>query len=114
MNILLAVDGSKNSLEAVSSLIKHANWFKEPPSVQLTYVHLPVPKVGSLAGGLSKGALDTYYTDEGEKALAGARALLDGARIPHSDAILVGQVAEKICAHATAEKCELICMARGA
>ncbi len=110
MNILLAVDGSENSLNAVSSLIAHANWFKEPPKVHLLVVHLPVPKVGAFGHGPTKEALDSYYTEEGEKALAAAKALLDTARIPHSDAILVGQVAEMICEHATQEKCELICM----
>ena len=35
MKILLAVDGSKNSLDAVASLIKHADWFSAPPAVRL-------------------------------------------------------------------------------
>lgn len=111
MNILLAVDGSKNSLDAVSSLISHANWFKDPPKVQLLFVHLPVPSVGGAFGhGPSKEALDRYYTEEGEAALATAKSLLDKARIPHADSIVVGQPAETICDHATRTECELICM----
>ncbi len=111
MNILLAVDGSKHSLNAVSSIISHANWFKEPPKVHLVFVHLPVPKVGGAFGhGPSKEALEKYYTEEGEQALAEAKKMLDAARIPHSDAILVGQPEELIAQHATDEKCELICM----
>ncbi len=110
MQILLAVDGSKNSLDAVNSLIRHADWFKMPPTVHLTYVHLPVPKVGGFAGGPSKTALANYYREEGEQALAKARKLLDKAGIPHEDAILVGPIAETIVKHAGNEKCELICM----
>jgi nucleotide-binding universal stress UspA family protein len=111
MNILLAVDGSKNSLDAVASLISHVNWFKEPPKVQLLYVHLPVPSVGGAFGhGPSKEALDRYYTEEGEAALATAKTLLDAARIPHADAILVGQPADMIVEHAKSSGCELICM----
>jgi nucleotide-binding universal stress UspA family protein len=111
MNILLAVDGSEHSLNAVSSLIAHANWFKEPPKVHLLYVHLPVPTVGGAFGhGPSKEALETYYREEGDQALAEAKKLLDAARVPHSDAILVGQPEEMISQYAADEKCELICM----
>ena len=110
MRILLAVDGSKNSLDAVSSLIEHAGWFKEAPTVCLTYVHPPVPKVGAFGGGPSKAMLANYYRDEGEAALAKARKLLDKAKIPHEIAMLVGDVAETICKHAVQEKCDLICM----
>ena len=92
MKILLAVDGSKNSLDAVSSLIEHAGWFKEPPTVCLAFVHPPVPKIGAFGGGPSKAALANYYRDEGEAALAKAKKLLDKAKIPHEDAILVGDV----------------------
>lgn len=110
MNILLAVDGSKNSLDAVSSLIKHVDWFREPPTVHLTYVHLPVPRVGAFGAGPSKEALSRYYREEGVRALAKAKKLLDKAAIPHEDAILVGPVAETLCKLATTEKCDLICM----
>ena len=110
MHILLAVDGSKHSFDAVSSLISHANWFKEPPIVHLLHVHLPVPQIGAFGHGPSKEALGRYYTEEGGKCLATAKALLDAARIPHSDAILVGSPEAMICEHAIVEKCDLICM----
>ena len=110
MHILLAVDGSKNSLHAVSSLIAHANWFKEAPKVHLLFVHLPVLRFGAFKYGPSKEDLDSYHREEGEQALAEAKTLLDTAGIPHSDAILVGQAAEMICEHAAEEKSELICM----
>jgi len=109
MNILLAVDGSKNSLDAVSSLILHVSWFKVPPTVRLLTVHLPVPTVGAF-GGPSKKALDKYYREEGEQNLAKAKKLLDKAGIPHEDAILVGKVAETICQFAADNEVELICM----
>jgi len=108
MKILLAVDGSKNSLDAVTSLIKHANWFSDPPKVRLLYVHLPVPKVGSL--GPSSTALARYYNEEGIERLAKANRLLDKANIPHVISILVGAPAETICKVAKSEKCDLICM----
>ena len=110
MKILLAVDGSKDSLGAVSSLIEHAGWFKERPKICLTYVHLPVPKIGAFGGGPSKEALANYYREEGEVALAKAVKLLDKAKIPHEDAILVGEPGATICKHAANEKCDMIYM----
>ena len=92
MNILLAVDGSKNSLDAVSSLIAHANWFREPPTVRLLTVHLPLPRIGAFGAGPSKKAIDAYYREEGGQCLAKAKKLLDKAKIPHEDMILVGPV----------------------
>lgn len=109
MNILLAVDGSKCSLEAVSSLIRHVSWFREVPTVRLLTVHLPVPKVGGL-GGPSKKMLDKYYREEGEQNLAKAQKLLDKAGIPHADKILVGPVGETICQYAANQNVDLICM----
>ena len=106
MNIVLAVDGSKNSLDAVSSLIDHVGWFKSPPTVRLVYVHLPVPKVG----GFSKKTVEKYYREEGEECLAKAKRMLDKARIPHEDMILVGQPAETICEVASEGKADLIYM----
>ena len=45
MKILLAVDGSKYSLDAADNLIAHADWYREKPVVELLTVHLPVPKL---------------------------------------------------------------------
>jgi nucleotide-binding universal stress UspA family protein len=110
MNILLAVDGSKNSLDAVASVIRHADWYAKPPTVNLLYVHLPVPKIGSIAGGPSRSSLERYYREEGEECLAKAKKLLDKSGLPYKESILVGQIAETICKQADALGCDLICM----
>ena len=109
MKILLAVDGSKNSLDAVSSLVRHVSWFREPPTVHLVTVHLPVPTVGAF-GGPSKKALDKYYREEGEQNLAKAKKLLEKAGLPYEDEILVGPVAETLCKLAADGNADLICM----
>ena len=49
MKILLAVDGSKYSLDAVNCLIEHADWYREKPDVELLTVHLPVPKLPNMS-----------------------------------------------------------------
>jgi nucleotide-binding universal stress UspA family protein len=110
MKILMAVDGSKNSLDAVSSLIRHTGWFKEMPSVALVYVHLPVPRVSMFGAGPTRAALEKYYREEGEECLAKARRLLAKSKLPCEEAILVGEVAETICGEAQKRKCDMIWM----
>ncbi len=108
MKILLAVDGSKNSLDAVRNLIGHTSWFSTKPQVLLTYVHLPVPKVGAFGMGPSKAVLEKYYREEGEAALAKAKKMLEKAKITHNLVVLVGPIAETLCKLAVDRKVDLI------
>jgi nucleotide-binding universal stress UspA family protein len=106
MKILLAVDGSKFSLDAVNCVIDHADWYRDKPSVELVTVHRPVPKLR----GINKAQLARYYQDEGESALAAAKKKLDAAGIPYNAVVLVGQVAESLVKHAKDKRCDLICI----
>ena len=108
MKILLAVDGSKNSLDAVQSLIDHAGWYREKPQVQLLTVHLPVPKLPGMGAAVGKSQIEKYYQDEGEAKLAAAKRKLDAAGIPYEAKVLVGAVAETIVSHAKDSRCDLI------
>jgi len=108
MKILLAVDGSKASLDAVDCLIEHADWYREKPSVELLTVHLPVPKLPNMGKVVSKAQIQKYYDDEGEASLAAARKKLEGAGIPYVAHILVGQAADMIVEHARNARCDLI------
>ena len=108
MKILLAVDGSKYSLDAVDCLIEHADWYREKPSVELLTVHLPVPKLPRMNLVVGKNQIERYYREEGEAMQAGAKKKLDAAGIRYNAIILVGQIAESIVAHAKKTRCELI------
>ena len=108
MKILLAVDSSKPSLDAVQSLIDHADWYAEKPKVELLTVHLPVPRLPGLSTVVGKADLENYYHDEGMQALAAAKKRLDAAGVPYTPRILVGPVAETIVSHAEKSKCDLI------
>lgn len=110
MKILLAVDGSPNSLDAVTTFIEHLDWFRDPPEVRLIYVHLPVPKIGGMASAVSKDTLARYYAEEGEQALAKARKLLEDAKVKFSAEVLIGRPAETIVAQAAKEGSALIYM----
>ncbi len=108
MKILLAVDGSKNSLAAVDALIEHADWYREAPQVELITVHLPVPKLPGMGAAVGKKQIADYYQQEGEQKLAAARRKLDAARVKYQARVLVGPVAETLVKHATRERCDLI------
>lgn len=85
MKILLAVDGSKHSLDAVKCLIAHANWYRGRPVVELVSVHLPVPKLPRMS----------YVVGKSQSIAFKAR-------------VLVGQVAESLVQHAKKTRCDLI------
>ena len=108
MKILLAVDGSKYSLDAVNCLIEHADWYRDKPSVELLTVHLPVPQLPRMRMVVGKNQIKKYYEDEGEAALAAAKKKLGAAGIPYNATILVGKVAESIVQHAQKTRCDLI------
>ena len=110
MNILLAVDGSKNSTSAVRHLIEHAGWFRETPIVELLAVHLPVPKLPRMGAAIGKAQLQKYYQEEGEACLAGAKRRLEAAAIKDRAQVHLGPVAETIVKHAKATGCDFICI----
>jgi len=110
MRILLAVDGSKNSMDAVQFLIDNASWLKEAPELDLVTVHLPVPKLPGMGAAVSKAQIDKYYQEEAEKQLAAARSKLDSAGVRYEHYVLIGAVAESLVKHAKEKRCDLICI----
>jgi nucleotide-binding universal stress UspA family protein len=108
MKILLAVDGSKYSLDAVECLIEHANWYREKPVVELVTVHAPVPKLPGMGMAVGKNQIQKYYEEEGEACLTAAKKKLGAAGIEYKASVLVGQVAELIVQHAVKTRCDLI------
>jgi nucleotide-binding universal stress UspA family protein len=110
MKILLAVDGSKPSLDAVDCLIAQASQYRSKPEVELVTVHLPVPKLPRMGMAVGKEQLAKYYEEEGEANLAAAKKKLDAAGIAYKPRILVGPVAETIVKQANEMRCDLICI----
>jgi len=108
MRILLAVDGSKHSLDAVKFLIGHLDRARERPQVELLYVHLPVPKLSGLGTVVGRKELQRYYEEEGADQLAAAKRLLDRAGIAYHAHVLVGPVAETIVTQARSARCDLV------
>jgi nucleotide-binding universal stress UspA family protein len=94
MKILVGIDGSVHSTEAVKYLIAHEKEYREAPTVDLVYVHQALPRLPSMA--LSADEISRYYEQEGNSALAWAKSLLDRAGIAYTAHILVGPVAQTI------------------
>jgi nucleotide-binding universal stress UspA family protein len=110
VRILLAVDGSKHSLNAVRFLIGHSGWLRDKPEIDLVTVHLPVPKLPGMGAAVSKAQVEKYYQEESERSLADARKKLDAAGVRYEAYTLVGPVAETLVKHAKDKRCELICI----
>jgi nucleotide-binding universal stress UspA family protein len=108
MKVLVAVDGSERSLDAVRSLVGRVGWYRDPLDVQLVYVNPPMPYEGRVASVVGREQIERYQREEGEAALGGAKQLLDAAGIRHAEHILIGPVPETLVKEANALKCDMI------
>ena len=108
MKILVAVDGSKPSLDAVDWLIAHVQQFREPPTVQLLTVHEPIPRLARLGLRMKKAEIAKWYRGQGAANLKQAERKLQRARLEYHAQVHVGPVAETIVRHARRTKCDLI------
>jgi nucleotide-binding universal stress UspA family protein len=95
LKILALVDGSESSSRAVRHVIATSALCKEAPEIHLLNVQMPVTP-GNIGRHVSHGDLDDYYHDEGVRALAPARKLLDDAGIRHAFHIGVGEIGETV------------------
>lgn len=99
LKVLLPVDGSDNSLRTVRFVVQKAPLYKEPLEIHLLNVQHPFP--GTIRGVHEQA--EKYHHDEGVKALAGARELLDKAGLKYAYHIIVGEAGPTI-AHFVREK----------
>ena len=107
MNILLPVDGSEYSLHAVRQVIALKELYRDPISVHLLNVQAQVLS-GAVKMFISQQQLNDYYREEGVKALASARVLLDQAGIDYQHHIGVGEIAATIVSYTRDKRCQQI------
>lgn len=107
--ILIPVDGSDAALRAVKVAIEAATGSKTMPDVRLVTVQAPILS-GNVTRFFTAEMIESYYQEEGEKTLAGARKMLNDAAIEHQDKVLVGHVAQAITQYAEEESCDHIFM----
>ena len=109
MNILLPVDGSENSLRAVRHVIAMKDLFRDAILVHLLNMQAQIVS-GAVKMFISQQQLNDYYREEGMKALAAARALLDNSGIEYEYHIGVGEIAATIVSYARDKHCQQIVM----
>lgn len=107
--LLVPVDGSDNSSRAVAHALAVAAGSQQPVELHLLNVQLPIAS-GDVKMFVSQSAIDAYYRDEGEKALAPARRQLDAAGVRYVHHIGVGPVAETVVSYAREKRCDQIIM----
>ena len=109
MKILVAVDGSPQALSALETLVGKFGFFRETPRLTLIHVHPPVPyKIA--AAWVGNEAINRYYSEESDAALASAIGLLSARGIPFAAEKRVGNPAEEIVRHASAGAFDLIAL----
>ena len=111
MKILVAVDGSAHSLDAVRMAIEHVRLYREKPEIELVFVHAALPQLPRMGMVVSNEQVQRYYQEEGAAALSAAKRLLDSSGLAYAEHILVGAAAESIAQHANSACCSLIVLA---
>ena len=75
MKILVPVDGSKNSLNAVQFIGSRKTLLGSEPKIELLNVQLPLPARACRLVG--QDAIQRYYEDEAEKVFEPSRKILE-------------------------------------
>jgi nucleotide-binding universal stress UspA family protein len=109
MKILLAVDGSPYTAKAVKYLVSHLDWFQGNRELHLLHVEPRIP-LGHARAVAGAEAVENYYREESNAALAPAERLLRKKDIPFQASYRVGDIAAEIQAYARKNKIDMIVM----
>jgi nucleotide-binding universal stress UspA family protein len=105
--ILVPVDGSERSLEAVRYVIALV---RDGRPSEIHLIHVQPPLTGDVTAFVSHRAVQDFHLDEARSAMESARALLDRANIPYAVHIFIGSAAPIIAACARDLRCTLVVM----
>lgn len=98
LKILLPVDGSDASNQAIKDFIQLLGCYKEMPEIHLLNVQLPLH--GNVSLFIDSESIAQYHQDEGMERLRAARQFMDQAGVSHQFHIIVGEPADVIVAFA--------------
>lgn len=107
--ILIPVDGSDAALRAVNTAIEAVVERNVKPDVHLITVTAPIVS-GNVTRFFTAEMIESYYQEEGEKALVSAQQVLDDAGIKYQAKVIVGPLAQTIIRYVEDENCDHIFM----
>ena len=81
MKVLIPIDASPNALKAVEHAV---NRFLSGHAMEIHLLHVRRPLSRHIAGFLGRRTRGAYHREQAEKALAGARGMLEKAGIPYA------------------------------
>jgi nucleotide-binding universal stress UspA family protein len=110
MKILLAVDNSKFARRSAKFLAEHVALLRDAPEVIVVNAHPKLPYTGRAAAVLGSKAIDAFYREECEAALAVVKKEFDKHGIEHQNVWIVGDPATVILDFAAQRKVDLIVM----
>lgn len=108
IRILLPVDDSVASSQAVDAFLQRLDWYGEPPEVHLLNVQPPLR--GDISTFLKPGLIEQYHRDEGMKVIEPVRQRLEAAGLTPKVHAIVGHAAETIVRYAVEQGCDQIVM----
>jgi nucleotide-binding universal stress UspA family protein len=106
-SLIIPVDGSLQSLHATQYV---ADAIKKGLKAAVHLLNVQPPVSGNVSNAIRKETIDSYHREEAEKALAGAKTLLDNAGIPYKLHIGVGDPGEVVAAYVEKLNCSQIIM----
>ena len=109
-HVLLAVDGSEHSAQAVRYLIGVRRDLRQPDALDVHLLNVQRPVSGDVSRFVAGETLKEYHLEGSEKALAPARELLDAAGLKYQEHRRVGEPATQIAEVARELGCDLVVM----
>lgn len=106
--ILIPCDDSPGALRALAYLIKKIQSGRE--SAELHLVNVQYPLHGGVSTFISAAQIKELHQEDGAKALAGARKLLDEAKLAYQAHVFVGEPAEVMARYANEQGFDEIVM----
>lgn len=108
LRILVPMDGSDNALRAVGfALDKLKAHCDDALELHLLNVQPSIPN-GDVRLFISEEQIKAYQMEEGEKALAAGKKILDQAKVSYTAHVCIGHVAQTIAEFAKNKQCDTI------
>ena len=107
LKVLVPIDGSDNSLRALE---RAATMLRDRAPFTVHVLNVQPPLGGDVTTFVGSATVKDFHREEGDKALAAARALVDRLGVPHEFHITVGPAGESIAGFAKQLGVDLIIM----